>query len=65
MSHEISIDDLAKSLYEKLKDQRKITPCLVQRHAKVNPVMALEICQKIWRMMHAEAKKWAEDVRVR
>lgn len=59
------IEQLAARLYEKLKYQRKITPVLVQRHAQVDAVMSFEICLRIWRMMNAEAKKWAEEVTVR
>jgi hypothetical protein len=57
------IEQLAVRLYEKLKDQRKITPVLVQRHAQVNAEMSLHICHRIWRMIHLDARKWAEEVR--
>jgi hypothetical protein len=59
------IDQLAIRLYDKLKDQRKITPILVQRHAQVTPEMSLLICVKIWRMIREDAMKWATEVVMR
>lgn len=56
------IDQLAIRLYEKLKHHRKITPPLVQRNAQVEHDMALRICERIWRMTHLDARKWAEEV---
>ncbi len=56
------IDQLAIRLYPKIKDQRKVTACLVQRHAQVNHDMALRICHRIWLMLYLEARKMAEEV---
>lgn len=56
------MDQLAIRLYEKLKHNRKITPILIQLHAQVNFEMALRICERIWRMTHLDARKWAEEV---
>ncbi len=59
------IDQLAIRLYPKLKDQRKVTTCLVQRHAQVNGEMAFRICQRIWRMLHLDAQEMAKEVVLR
>jgi len=56
------LDEMALVLYERLKTQRKVTPWLVQRHAKVNGDTALRLCERIWRMLRNDARKWAEEV---
>ena len=62
MNNSESIDNLADSMYELLKDQKRITPVLVQRHAKVDFDTALRICEKIWRRLRKDAQKWALEV---
>ena len=62
MKEDESIDKYAIELYEKLKDQRRITPILVQRHAKVDFDTSLRICERIWRMLREDAQKWALEV---
>ena len=62
MKDEASIDKYADELYLILKDQRRITPILVQRHAHVDFDMAMKICERIWRRLREDAQKWALEV---
>jgi hypothetical protein len=59
------LDQFTIELYEKLKDQRKITPILMQKYAKVDNEMAIKICEKVWRMLWEDARRMAEEVVIR
>lgn len=62
MNNTENLDNLAETLYDKLKDQKSITPILVQRHAHVDFETAMRICEKIWRKLREDAQKWALEV---
>lgn len=62
MNNYEGLDKIANELYEKLKDQKRITPILVQRHAKVDFDTSLRICERIWRKLREDAQKWALEV---
>ncbi len=57
-----SLDDLALKLYDRVKDNKKVTPILIQTHAKVDFDTAMKICERIWRMLREDARKMAQEL---
>ena len=57
-----NLDEIALQLYEKLKNEKRITQVLVMRHAGVDFETADKICHKIWRRMREEAKIYVEEI---
>ena len=57
-----NLDDMALKLYDRVKDSKKVTPVLIQMHAKVDFDTAMRICERIWRRLREEARRMAEEL---
>lgn len=62
MKSEKSLNQVADDLYEVLKDQKKITPILVQKHTHMDFDASMRICEILWRKLRNDAQKWALEV---
>jgi uncharacterized protein YutE (UPF0331/DUF86 family) len=60
-----NLDRFTIILYEKLKDQRKITPILMQKYAKVDIDTSKRMCERVWRLLWEDARRISKEVVLR